>query len=85
MMKASLSLTVEALPGDSIEAVAEAMVQMADRLGCLVRLASFNGVPLVAQPGGSAERLARSYGAVLHANRGARVATSRAPIDDIPV
>ena len=75
-MKASLSITVEALPGDSIDAVAEAMVEMADRLGCLVRLASFNGISLIAQPGGSAERLALAYGKALHADRGTRVAVS---------
>ncbi len=67
-MKLSLSITVDCLAGDSIDATAAEMVALADRLQIAVRMDTFNGVRLTAYPGGSATKLARAYGKAMQGN-----------------
>lgn len=80
-MKASLSITVDCLAGDSIDATAAEMIALADRLQIAVRMDTFNGVRLIAYPGGSAKKLARAYGKVLHGNFAHRQANSDGDTD----
>lgn len=75
-MKASLSITVDAPAGDSIDAVAREMVALADRVLVAVRMDSFNGVVLTAYPGSSAQKLVRAYGKAVQSNFAHREADS---------
>lgn len=64
-MRASISIAVEAVAGDDIDGVCVALVDLANRLQIAAHLSTFNGVKLIAHPGGSARQLAKAYAKVI--------------------
>ncbi len=56
MQPLNLTLTVEVLPGESIDRACAELVELANRVGCCVEM-QFNGVIVIAKPGADPERM----------------------------
>lgn len=73
----SLSMEASVKPGTAIETACKELVGLADKLGTTIE-AHFNGVILLAQPGGDANILAENWHQEMLSKRSYKIAASYA-------